>query len=153
MSGMLDVSAVLRMFVPWNSTARPPPSPKQAAGKKDVSSPPAVRWELFRFFNWLTSITFLVCVAHLASVQRRGVSVFVHSKLVVLVSLLCLVMIMSTHCSGYNSAAAPLTLSVTRLLHTRRRFALFSPCTTVVWRPTGVPVHVLRREPHLHRPA
>ena len=94
MSGMLDVSAVLRMFVPWNSTARPPPSPKQATGKKDVSSPPAVRWELFRFFNWLTSITFLVCVAHLASVQRRGVSVFVHSKLVVLVSLLCLVRIL-----------------------------------------------------------
>ena len=84
-SGLLDVSAVLRMFVPWNTLRAPtlvPASPKKGVDATAAAAP-TVRWEVFRFFNWITSITFLFCVAHLASVQRRGLSVLFHSKAVI----------------------------------------------------------------------
>jgi hypothetical protein len=91
-SGFVDGAAVLRMFVPWHSHPHPPmeapPSPK---GTPPPAAPPRVHWELFRLFNWLTSVTFLFCVAHLASVQRSGLSILFHSRVVVLVCCLCLV--------------------------------------------------------------
>ncbi len=98
-SGFLDVSAVLRMFVPWHThpVVEVPASP---TGKPAPATPPRVHWELFRLFNWLTSVTFLFCVAHLASVQRSGLSILFHSRLVVLVCCLCLVREMGNGTSG-----------------------------------------------------
>jgi hypothetical protein len=87
----------MRMFVPWHTPHTtvvddsPPASPKKAASPKAAPPPPRVHWEIFRLFNWITSVTFMFCVAHLAGVQRSGLSILFHSKAVVLVCCLCLV--------------------------------------------------------------
>ena len=77
----LDISAVLRMFIPWKADVPP------AGAKPDV---PRVQWEIFRVFNWLTSWAFLVSLVHLLSVRSRGLSLY-HAKLAFVVCLLSLV--------------------------------------------------------------
>ena len=78
-SSLVDVSSVLRMFLP-----RPVVAPKG-------DTVPTVRWEVFRLLNWVVSATFLLCVVHLTSLQHRGVSALSHSKFVAFLCCLCLV--------------------------------------------------------------
>lgn len=75
----LDLPSLLQMFIPWKAT---PPAPAEA---------PRVRWEIFRFLNWVTSFSFLISLVHLLSVRSRGLSAIYNAKFAFVVCLLSLV--------------------------------------------------------------
>jgi hypothetical protein len=82
LSSFLDLSALLRMFIPWNAAL---------TSAKPAPEVPRVRWEAFRVLNWVSSVSFLLSVARLVSLQRRGLSILFHSKVAIVVCCLSLV--------------------------------------------------------------